>query len=314
MPEGLIGLASGGRPDYPCQSNATAKRPPAGSVDAGRLYLTADGNARTLYRSTGLAWEQAARGWLVAAQTYYVATTGSDSNDGLTSSTPFLTIQKAVDVASALDNAGFAITIQIADGTYTGFVTLKSFVGSGAIVLQGNSSTPANVVISTTSGNGITATAVLGLYRLKDFAIQTTTSGHGLYQDQATATEFSGLRFGTVAAAYSHILLAGHSQTRATGNYTIAGNATGSHVAAYSGSSYFGSFRTITLTGTPAFGTTMYCERSSEIELVTTTFSGAATGTRYGAVLNSVITTGGGGAAYIPGNVAGATATGGQYV
>jgi hypothetical protein len=41
--------------------------------------------------------------------------------------------------------------------------------------------------------------------------------------------------------------------------------------------------------------------------------SGGATGKRYVAELNGVINTFGGGANYFPGNVAGTTATGGQY-
>jgi hypothetical protein len=43
------------------------------------------------------------------------------------------------------------------------------------------------------------------------------------------------------------------------------------------------------------------------------TYSGAATGSRYGAALNGVIQTNGGGATYFPGNSAGSTSVGGQY-
>jgi hypothetical protein len=44
------------------------------------------------------------------------------------------------------------------------------------------------------------------------------------------------------------------------------------------------------------------------------TFTGAATGQRYDIRENSVCNVAGGGATYLPGDVAGATATGGQYV
>jgi hypothetical protein len=43
------------------------------------------------------------------------------------------------------------------------------------------------------------------------------------------------------------------------------------------------------------------------------TFSGAATGARYFANMNSIIQTNGGGANFFPGDSAGSTATGGQY-
>jgi hypothetical protein len=54
---------------------------------------------------------------LAAGTTYYVATNGSDSNSGLSASTPFLTIQKCADVAVAGD------TCQIAAGVYRETVT-----------------------------------------------------------------------------------------------------------------------------------------------------------------------------------------------
>jgi hypothetical protein len=44
------------------------------------------------------------------------------------------------------------------------------------------------------------------------------------------------------------------------------------------------------------------------------TFSGNATGARYSALLNGVLYTGGGGANYFPGNAAGSTGSGGQYL
>lgn len=48
----------------------------------------------------------------------YVSVTGSDSNDGLTVSTPFATLQKAFDTLMAIGNVGGRRTINIAAGTY----------------------------------------------------------------------------------------------------------------------------------------------------------------------------------------------------
>ena len=50
---------------------------------------------------------------LFAQSTYYVATTGNDSNDG-SSSTPWLTIQGAINNASVLNGD----IIIVRDGTY----------------------------------------------------------------------------------------------------------------------------------------------------------------------------------------------------
>ena len=85
---------------------------------------------------------------LTANRTYYVATTGSDSNDGLTVGNPFLTIQKALDVAATIDLAGFAVTVDVADGTYTTSQAITvPFILGGPLVIEGNTGTPANVVI-----------------------------------------------------------------------------------------------------------------------------------------------------------------------
>ena len=51
-------------------------------------------------------------------QTYYVATTGSDSNNGLSPQTPFLTIQHAIETV------GPGGTIEIMGGTYAGGITI----------------------------------------------------------------------------------------------------------------------------------------------------------------------------------------------
>ncbi|WP_145960604.1 right-handed parallel beta-helix repeat-containing protein [Acidiferrobacter sp. SPIII_3] len=51
-------------------------------------------------------------------QTYYVATTGSDSNNGLSPQTPFLTIQHAIEAV------GPGGTIEVMGGTYPGGITI----------------------------------------------------------------------------------------------------------------------------------------------------------------------------------------------
>lgn len=79
------------------------------------------------------------------AATYYVATTGNDSNPG-TLAFPFLTIQKAADIVNPGD------TVLVGDGTYTdtdgngtvvyvrrggtsgGYITFKSINKWGAVV------------------------------------------------------------------------------------------------------------------------------------------------------------------------------------
>ena len=65
----------------------------------------------------------------------------------------------------------------------------------------------------------------------------------------------------------------------------------------------------------PAFSN-MFAQASSlsEVYMISMTYSGSATGTRYGASANSVIHTNGAGGSYFPGNAAGSVSTGGQYI
>jgi hypothetical protein len=101
-------------------------------------------------------------------------------------------------------------------------------------------------------------------------------------------------------------------------NYAVTGGAV-SHVNTNNfGSVLFQGTPTITLTGSPAFTTSIYSGRGSIIIMQNyagsrPTISGTATGKRYIAEYNGIIDTAGGGATYIFGDAAGSTATQGQY-
>jgi hypothetical protein len=71
---------------------------------------------------------------------------------------------------------------------------------------------------------------------------------------------------------------------------------------------------TITLTGTPAFTYYAAATRMGTQMVNNNTYTGSATGQRYIVNGNAVVDTNGGGANYLPGNSAGATSTGGQYL
>jgi pectin methylesterase-like acyl-CoA thioesterase len=86
---------------------------------------------------------------LTAARTYYVATTGSDMNDGFSSTNAFATIQKAINAALSVDGQNFNIAISVAAGTYNENLTVGApFLTSGTASLTGDTTTPSNVVIN----------------------------------------------------------------------------------------------------------------------------------------------------------------------
>ncbi|UPT93858.1 hypothetical protein J4G48_0031605 [Bradyrhizobium barranii subsp. apii] len=112
---------------------------------------------------------------LTASANYYVnGSTGSDSNDGLSSGAAFATLQKAMDVIAALDCSTFDLAVNVANGTYAALV-LKSYLGSGAVTFQGNNASPSSVVISA-SGAALSTTAVGGRFTVSGFRVQSSTA------------------------------------------------------------------------------------------------------------------------------------------
>ncbi len=253
---------------------------------------------------------------LTEATTIYVATTGSDANDGLTSGTPKATIQAAWNMLSSqYDLGGQTVTIQLADGTYSaGLIADGVLVGQASpVTIQGNTTTPANAVVSVASGTAIIAqnratVAVTGLSL-------TTASGTAACitaYNYGSVNVLAAMRFG--AAGGAHMITFTDGIITLSGNYEIYGGAF-SHIYCYAqGSIRTGGTITITVTDTPAFSVAFARAISlGTMSVNALTFSGGATGKRYDATLNAVINTVGGGANYFPGDADGTTATGGQY-
>lgn len=252
---------------------------------------------------------------LTGNRTYYVRTDGSNSNDGLanTSGGAFLTLQKAYDVASTLDFGGFSVTIQVGAGTYnttttTNILAEKPWVGGGALIIRGDTSTPSNCILQTTTAAVVyVATTLPGSLLIEGFRI-TSSSGNGISHVGTGVLHFNAIDF---AACSWHIFASGTgAQIFGDGNYSISGSAT-HHWRMQNGASLAFFAKTLTLTGTPAFsGGFAYVDLVGMIEAYSNTYTGSATGPRYSANLNGVIKTSGG---TLPGNSAGSTATGGQY-
>ncbi len=250
---------------------------------------------------------------LTANRTYYVnASTGSDSNDGLTSGTAFATIAKAYSViVSTLDLAGYTVTIQLADGTYTAGLTINvPWTGGGSVTLQGNSSTPSNVVISLANGFPVIFNVPLpGGLLIKDVKLTTGTSGDCIRGNGAGKCQFTNVEFG--AAAWWHIYVnAPGCKMEALGNYAISGSPGFSHIGLIANTHFLSAGRTITITNTPAWGIAfLEASGAASAQMHGMTFTGAATGARFNVKENAAIYIAGAGATYFPGNSAGVFGT-----
>lgn len=79
----------------------------------------------------------------------YVSPTGSDSNSGLASNTPFATFQKAIDKYRQIKAANADVVIQLSSGNYrlTSTLTLSSSDNPiGSLTIKGTGSTKPNIL------------------------------------------------------------------------------------------------------------------------------------------------------------------------
>jgi len=251
---------------------------------------------------------------LVAARTYYVLTTGSDSNTGLVNNAggAFLTIQKAINTAAMLDLSIYNVTLQVGAGTYTaGASVIAPWVGSGVVTLVGDTTTPGNVLINVAGGTAISASngAVIsvGGFEVRGGA------GYGIGAFANATVNITGkMKFGACSNAHQYADTGGFIN-----NIGVAFEISGVspvHAQTTYGGTIWAVSQTITITGTPAFAAA-FCVASTGglIRFAANTFSGAATGARYNATLAGGVNTEGGGATYLPGNAGGTATAPGWY-
>jgi hypothetical protein len=249
------------------------------------------------------------REMLTANRTYYVCTDGSDSNTGTgnSSGSAFLTVQKAVDEVCALDLSTFQVTIQIADGTYTGEIVLKPYVGALPPIIQGNAVTPANVHINT-PGNSLTNSGG-GIWQVNDLKL--SSGSIALYATAGGTIRFQNLDFGTTAAY--QIYAQPSSNIVATGNYTVSG---GAQIHIISNGYVNVATRTVSYPNAVSFSLwNIGAGRGGVVDGFGMSFVNPAnvSGQRYIAQHNGVLFTAGAGATYLPGSVTGSTTAGGVY-
>jgi len=252
---------------------------------------------------------------LTGPRTYHVnVVTGSDTNTGLTSGAAFATIQKAIDTAANLDTGIHDVTIQIAPGTYTAPVNLKPLSGAGRCHIVGNEANPSSVIISLASGTCFNADSVYSIYHLRGMHLQTAAGGYGIKATGHSKIYYRSMNFG--ACTNGHIYAENGGSIEADGDYSISGG--GAYHWLVSAGTIQVVGRTITLTGTPVFGSAgsqAFASglRTGAIITINNTFSGSAMGRRYLASGNGLIDTNGAGASALPGSAAGSTVSGGEY-
>lgn len=259
---------------------------------------------------------------VVANRTYYIRTDGSDSNTGLADNAggAWLTIAKAYTVIAGLDiEAGVRITVEIRAGTFTmaGWTSFApQIIGSGDVTFNG-----AGVGSTTvTCGNGPVFYFVFaGAWNLTNIQFTTTGTNYSscIWLDAVgVVVNISSCQFGSTDTTAPKIYVGSGKLILSGSNNCSAG---GESFALVEGATarLHASSSTVVYSNSPAFSSAnikTYITAECRVNGMTFTNGGTVTGKRYIAETNSVLSTGGGGANYIPGDVAGTTATGGQYV
>ncbi|WP_148287912.1 DUF1565 domain-containing protein [Rhodopseudomonas sp. B29] len=252
---------------------------------------------------------------LSAPRTYYVsAVSGNDANPGSLTA-PFRTIQRGVNEVGRLQLNGYTGTVLVADGTYPESVNLPSVSQNGAAVLIGNETSFSNCFINSPAGSAIIAASpganwTVGGFKLIGRAAP-GDAGNALWVPASgRSIGYRNIEFGYCPGV--HINSTGGEVVK-LGPIAISGSS-GAHVFANGGSMGSGVAYGVTLIGsinfTSGFVVAINGGRTSYIY---TLVSGAATGPRYLAAMNGVISVLGAGESYYPGDTAGSKNTGGQY-
>ncbi|MCK1718853.1 glycosyl hydrolase family 28-related protein [Bradyrhizobium sp. 141] len=252
-----------------------------------------------------------AREVLAADRTYYVnSSTGSNSNNGLTSGSAFLTIAKAMSVIGTLDFNGFGITVSCS-GSFSEQVTIPVTTGqtsAAKLVLDGGGTA---TITSATSSGGTIECPKGTQFTIQNITTTNTgaTAARGISVRGGRVVIGSGLTLGAVANGCQLFANAGGFIDCSGQTITVTGNATQFAIASFGG--YISFFCTLAF-GTRTYTTTFQASDAGQIE-VNGTFTGTVTGSRYSATMGGIIETYTGNTSYLPGSTAGSTATGGQY-
>jgi hypothetical protein len=254
---------------------------------------------------------------LAANRNYYVRTDGSDANNGLVNASggAFKTIRKAVSVALALDMSIYSVTINVAAGTFAeGDYLDVTGNGNARITIKG-----AGYDQTAISGSSYGVQASYGVsLTLRDIDVTGGSVGirslNGATVTLAGTVQLSGGSSRLMETAYSGIVTN-------SGGLTLRINASSAYIfyANLAGVVRFGGATTVIITRNITVTAAVSAADLSIVSFAASAVtwdisSGAVTGQRYRATLNSVIDTStGGGATYFPGTTDGTTSTGGQY-
>ena len=266
---------------------------------------------------------------LTAVRHYYVRNDGNDTHDGLTGTSggAFATIQKAIDTVATLDLGPNSVVIHVAPGTYVESVTIRSFLGSGTVTLQGDPAAPGNVVIQAIHTSGSTGTVaqsagdclflngVVGTYVFDGLKLHGTD--RCIYAGNHSRCTYRNIQFDG-PSRHLHIQTGAVVQCEEYGTNEITASAFTHHIYVNMGGQWagWGAVFKLPTVATAVSGAFVSVQRLSIVNVGNTSFVNKAnvTGKKFSILSNGVVYSNNGGVDFLPGTVAGDTASGGVYL
>ena len=307
----------------------------AGDLTAGRLVcLVYDGtNFQLVWSGGGGVSGQPI--YLTAARDYYVNdATGNDAYDGTVAAFssgahgPFKTLQRAANEINKFNLNGFNIQVHVADSLNYASVILPNAAGSGIVTWTGNPATPANCKITGTDRTAISQTGPCGTLQIVDGFALYSTGNQSTHQDTCNCLNVGGggilqaqnIEF-VQSVGFHMYVLAG--ALKLYGNLRIIGGSLGGSLqsSGHLACNLRGTVQvngitppTLTIVNPTTVGVFVQAFNVSICSYFFASISGTLHGQRYAVYTNSVVDSNAGGVNYFPGDVAGAVASGGQYV
>ncbi|MCA1452826.1 hypothetical protein I6F35_06275 [Bradyrhizobium sp. BRP22] len=257
---------------------------------------------------------------LTAPREYWVdGVTGNDANDGLSAAKPFRTLQKAQDTLVRFNLNGFNVTVHVAPATYAP-LSVGSIGGFGTVLYVGNTSTPSLCTISNAAGPALLVTGA-GDYRFHGFKYVSLDKGDGIAGAGVLAWGTATVVLGPSEFGYckdAHIDSVNGGYIGCFGPFWVTAT-TIQHVRTESGG------RVLNTTYAPALlnviipnpiTVSQWVFQGSGVTIMkygTITGFANVTGQKFFILQNGICDSLGGGVNYLPGTVAGQTASGGQY-
>jgi hypothetical protein len=237
--------------------------------------------------------------------TYFVATTGSDANSGLTIGAPLLTIQAAVNKATSFDFGTNNITVQVADGSYSGSVLVTKMVANtdwkanqGILFIHGNDASPASVTITNATTNHLVMASQGSTVILGSLTVGATNQANlNLLDVQLYSTlAISNVVIGPTTNGSPQIVSESFGHFYTKGPVTVTKGA--SALINVLGPADAWLTQTITFTGSPAYTVAaLYIQGGGSVYITGASFSGTVTGSKYAVFNGGTINTLGGASA-----------------